>query len=192
MRTSEVFRRRGQEWKNQLDFIQDLADANDIEFDASGFRKPRRYIKGFCVLWHQSDAALYIAQQLHERRIKGLPVFNPWSAAWLVIDAGKVERQPFFYVPIIDDELEKLDGGKIRAYVFSTKRGQAPWLSSKTGITAHVICKHCLYRWTHHTSGHLNPDDTVSVTDKAGKAHTRLRCPNCGGLEIYKEGFHIH
>jgi len=198
IRMPELFRSREQEWKNQLVFIQDLAAANDVKFDPSCFRKPRRYIKGLRILWRQSDAALYIAKKLHERRKNGLPIFQPWSAAWLVIDEWKVENQPFFFVTILDDGVEPLNDGKVRAYVFSTKRNQSSWVSMEAKIMVYAMCKHCLHQWTHHplmstaTMNDTNPGDIITVVGKNGKEYVSLKCPNCGSMEIYKAGHHIH
>lgn len=193
-RLHEAFCNREQEWQNQFDFIADLAVANDIDFNPSRFKKPRRYIRGFRVFWHQSDAAGYIAEKILDRHRKGLHIFNPWSAAWLTIDECKIKQLPFFYVPIPGLNPDGLDKRKVFAYVFSSHRDYSLWISDESTVTVHAICKQCLHKWTHYpfvkiiAGEETNPDDTIVEVDESGKEHVKLRCPICGGEDIYKDG----
>jgi len=190
-----IFNNRSKEWDAQLSFIEDLAKANDIDFDRTNFKRPRRKIRHFRLYWPQSDAAEYIAQKLYEKRLEDPMFFKPWAAAWLPIDRKTYEDFPFYHVRIIklpDSDFQV--PGELYVFAISSIPGQDIWLQEDSKYKIMPMCKTCHHKWNHYPSFKIksgeyqNPQDTVQIKTKEGKVVERLICPICHSMDIYKTG----
>lgn len=188
-----TFSNRKIEWQRQSEFISALAEANDIPFDPGYFPKPKRLFKHGRLVWEQSQAAEYISRKIHEKMMRQEYIFKPWPAAWLPLSSVDIYiRHPWGFIPIKETPNLKTEEGKIWVFMFSSHTSQSQWIDLEEW-SVRAICKDCMYKWEHYSlisqrNGFHNPDDIITIIRPDGIEEHALKCPECGGIRIYKDG----
>lgn len=189
------------DWESQKLFLKELADINGIEFNPDKF--PDQTIKRglFKKGYLQSDAALYIGEQIGLLKQQGKRIFYPWNTADLIcnFNGGIYSLKPWLYVPTVATPKYVNDKNLIKAVSFNKQGGPEKYLSDDADrIGVMLICKGCLHEWKHRCGGPgfaglapINPDDVIETKADDGSVLKVFRCPVCGSLEIFSNGeFH--
>lgn len=189
------------DWVSQKHYLKELAEINGIEFNPDDFPDKTIKVGLFKKRYLQSDAALYMAEQMDRLKKRGATIFFPWKTSPVCVgfNGEKYSRNPWWYIPVVTTPKHINNKDLIQAVSYSEYGGPEEYLNNeRRKIGVMLICKECHNEWKHYCggpgfSGHLfdNQADIKETRANDGIVLLSFCCPVCGSTEIYKRGeFH--
>lgn len=190
-----------EKWEDQCKALTEIAEINGIPFNPLQFRVPEeRFLLHRKRRFLQSDAALYIGEQIGLLKQQGRTIFYPWgtSPGFSKLYGERYSLTPWMFIPTVATPKYVGDKELINAVMVDASGSPEIYLNGDVGRRGlELICKNCLHKWKHYcgvsASGHAheNPDDIIEIEREDGTVVKSFRCPECGCVEIFKVGAYI-